>query len=233
MTQMNLTELNQKYDEMQLKYGDPQLKSIFYGGCTEKPDLCFVFMNPTGRNIASHPDWPGLRAPWIGTKSIWDLFVAIGRFDEGMNREIKRRKPQDWTLEFANQVYAEVARNRIFITNLGKCTQADASTISNKIYVEYLSLLEREIEIVAPCAIVLFGNQVSSVFLRQTISVSQCRKKQFVKEINGKAFRCFPVFYPVGNGRANMDKAMEDIRWIDENIHRSDAGATKLARDSL
>ena len=215
---MNLTELNKKYDEMQLKYGDPNLKSIFYGGCNEKPDICFVFMNPTGKNIASYPDWAGIRAPWIGTKNIWDLFVAIGKFDEGIYKEIKKRKPKDWTPEFANQVYSEITRNKIFLTNLGKCTQTDATLISNKIYFEYLVLLEREIEIIAPKVIVLFGNQVSTVFLNQNISVSQCRKKQFAKDIGGKAFKCFPVFYPVGNGRANIGKSIEDIKWIYENV---------------
>ena len=54
---MTLNELNEKYDEMQYKYGDPKLKSIFYGGCMETPDICFVFMNPTGKNIASYPEW--------------------------------------------------------------------------------------------------------------------------------------------------------------------------------
>ena len=203
---------------MQYKYGDPKLKSIFYGGCMEAPDICFVFMNPTGKNIASYPEWTGIRAPWVGTKNIWDLFVAIGKFNEEVYQEIKRIKPKDWTSDFADQVYSEVSRNRIFLTNLGKCTQTDAKLISNKIYHEYLSLLEREIEIINPKVIVLFGNQVSSVFLNQNISVSQCRKKQFEKVINGKTYRCFPIFYPIGNGRANIGKSIEDIKWIYNNI---------------
>lgn len=215
---MTLNELNEKYDEMQYKYGDPKLKSIFYGGCMKAPDICFVFMNPTGKNIASYPEWTGIRAPWVGTKNIWDLFVAIGKFNEEVYQEIKRIKPKDWTSDFADQVYSEVSRNRIFLTNLGKCTQTDAKLISNKIYQEYLSLLEREIEIINPKVIVLFGNQVSSVFLNQNISVSRCRKKQFEKVINGKTYRCFPIFYPIGNGRANIGKSIEDIKWIYNNI---------------
>lgn len=215
---MTFHELNTKYDEMQLQYGDSKLKSIFYGGCMEAPDVCFVFMNPTGRNIASQPGWTGLRAPWVGTKNIWDLFAAIDKFDTALHQEIKAKRPQDWTPEFAAQVYEEVARNRIYLTNLGKCTQSDAAPISNKVYFEYLPLLEAEIELVAPKAIVLFGNQVSSVFLGQNISVSQCRKRQFAKKINGKIYPCFSVFYPVGNGHMNIDKSIADIRWIYDQI---------------
>lgn len=211
---MTFQELNTRYDEMQLQYGDPHLKSVFYGGCMERPDICFVFMNPTGRNIATQPGWNGLRAPWVGTKNIWDLFAAIDKFDAALYQQIKAKRPRDWTPEFAEQVYGEVARNRLYLTNLGKCTQLDAALLSNKIYYEYLPLLESEIELVAPKAIVLFGNQVSSVFLGQSISVSHCRKRQFDKEIHGTLYRCFPVFYPVGNGRMNIAKSVEDIRWI-------------------
>ena len=32
-----------------------------------------------------------------------------------------------------------------------------------------------------------------------------------------KKFKCFPVYYPVGNGIFNMDKAVEDILWIKKN----------------
>ena len=37
-------------------------KSIYNGGCTENPNICFVFMNPTGRNIASFKEWKGINS---------------------------------------------------------------------------------------------------------------------------------------------------------------------------
>ena len=52
--------------------------SIYNGGYTKNPNICFVFMNPTGRNIASCPQWKGRRSPWIGKKNIWKLFYKIG-----------------------------------------------------------------------------------------------------------------------------------------------------------
>lgn len=78
--------------------------------------------------------------------------------------------------------------------------------------------MEKEIEIINPKVIVLFGNQVSSIVLNEKISVSQCRKKVFEKNINGKRYNCYSVFYPVGNGRFNIDKSIEDIKWIIENV---------------
>ena len=70
-----LNELKPLYDKLQLKYGDKNLDSIYNGGYTNNPDICFVFMNPTGRNIASSKEWHGLKSPWIGTKNIWNLFL--------------------------------------------------------------------------------------------------------------------------------------------------------------
>ena len=74
---MKLEELNKIYDKLQLKYGDKELDSIYNGGCVENPDICFVFMNPTKRNIASLKSWEGPKSPWIGTKNIWSLFYLI------------------------------------------------------------------------------------------------------------------------------------------------------------
>ncbi len=211
---MNLEELKKDYDKLQLKFGSKELDSIYNGGCEENPEICFVFMNPTKRNIASSKSWNGLKAPWIGTKNIWGLFYKLGLLDEDIYNKIKSIKGSEWTEEFANEVYNNVKKYKYFITNLGKCTQDDARELPNNIYEEYLSLLEKEIEIINPKVVILFGNQVSSIVLNEKVSVSQCRKKVFQKEINGKKYNCYSVFYPVGNGRFNMDKSIEDILYI-------------------
>lgn len=38
-------------------------------------------MNPTGKNVASYDGWKGLKAPWIGTKNIWNLFYNLNLLD--------------------------------------------------------------------------------------------------------------------------------------------------------
>ena len=215
---MSLEELKEYYDKLQLKYGAKELDSIYNGGCTENPEICFVFMNPTKRNIASSKGWKGLKAPWIGTKNIWSLFFEIGLLDEDIYNKIKDIKGSEWTEGFAEEVYNNVKKHKYFITNLGKCTQVDARELPDNIYKEYLDLLEKELEIVNPKVVILFGNQVSSIVLNEKISVSQCRKKLFQKEINGKKYNCYSVFYPVGNGRFNIGKSIEDILYIKQNI---------------
>ena len=206
-----------KYDKLQNKYGDKTLDSIYNGGDSNNPDILFVFMNPTGRNIASPKTWKGLKAPWLGTKNIWKLFTTINLFDKNLLDEINEKKPKDWDYDFANKVYDEVKRNNYFITNLGKCTQTDARPLKDEVLKSYLGLLEQEIDIVKPKIIITFGNQVSSIILNKKISVGECRKQYFEKEIGTKIYKVFPVYYPVGNGTFNIDKAIEDLKYIIEN----------------
>ena len=216
-----LQELNKEYDKLQLKYGAKDLDSIYNGGCDNNPDICFVFMNPTGRNVASSKSWKGLKSPWIGTKNIWDLFYEVKLLDEDIYLDIKNIKGKDWTEEFASKVYNNVKKHKYFITNLGKCTQVDARELPDNVYKKYLDLLYKEFEITNPKVIVLFGNQVSSIVLDEKVSVSQSRKKLYIKNIKGKDSKFYSVFYPVGNGRFNIDKSIEDINWIiDEEIGR-------------
>ena len=209
-----LEELCKEYDKLQQKYGDKKLNSIYFGGCTTNPDICLVFMNPTARNITADKSWKGLHAPWIGTKNVWQLFEQIGVINEEIYLEIKSKKGKEWTPEFAEKVYQEVTKNKFFITNLAKCTQIDARELPDKIYCKYLDLFFKEMKMVNPKKIVLFGNQVSSIVLDQKISVSQVRKQKFMKD----GFEYYSVYYPVGNGRFNMDKAIEDILYIKETI---------------
>ena len=214
---MQLTDLKEEYDKLQLKYGAKELDSIYNGGCANHPNFCFVFMNPTGRNIASSKSWHGIKSPWIGTKNIWDLFWSLNLLDEKIYQKIKTIKGSEWTEEFAEEVYEDVINHKYFITNLGKCTQVDARGFPDAIYKKYLHLLEKEIAIIKPKVIILFGNQVSSIVLNEKISVSKVRRKLFTKRIDGKIYKCYAVYYPIGNGRFNITKAIEDIKWIMTN----------------
>ena len=144
---MKLNDLIKEYDKLQLEYGSENLNSIYNGGCEENPDICFVFMNPTGRNIASSKEWKGIKAPWLGTKNIWDLFFELNLLNQNIYKEIKSKKAVDWDELFAESVYEDVKKHKYFITNLGKCTQVDARPLPDSVYLSYLNLLEKEIKV--------------------------------------------------------------------------------------
>lgn len=214
---MKLEDLNKEYDRLQNIYGAPTLNSIYNGGCTNNPDICFIFMNPTGKNIASVKSWKGRKSPWLGTKNIWKLFYSVNLLNEDIYNQIQLKKAKDWDYDFCDLVYENIENNKIFITNLGKCTQLDARALPDDVLSKYLELLLKEIEIINPKIIITFGNQVSSILLNKKISVSENRKKYHNITLNNKKIRVYPVYYPVGNGIFNIDKSIEDIKWIIEN----------------
>lgn len=210
---MTRDDLIIEYDRLQTVHGGEGLRSVYWGGCETEPEICFVFMNPTGRNVSAQPGWEGIHAPWLGTKQVWGIFYDLGFLSDELYERIRVMKSDEWTPEFAQELYGHLAGQKVYITNLGKCTLPDARPIPNRVYREYLPFFLEELQLTRPEKVIAFGNQVSSLLLGQSISVSQCRKQSFSLDFGCK-MSVWPVYYPVGNGRFNLPKAMEDLRYI-------------------
>lgn len=211
---MTKEKLIKEFDKLQLEFGSREYNSVYGSGQEKNPQLFLVFMNPTARNIATDKNWKGVRYQWLGTKQVWKFLTYAGLFDKNLNDAIQNMKASDWTPKFCEEVYDEVAKKEIYITNLAKCTQADARPLPDRVFLEYKSLLLEEIKFVKPKKIVLFGNQVSSLVLDKKISVSEYRKKSEMLNIENENYACFPVYYPIGNGFFNAPKAIEDLKYI-------------------
>lgn len=211
---MQIEILHKKVDELQSIYGDKKLNAIYGAGCIKNPEVMFIFMNPTGKNVSACKSWQGIRAPWLGTKNIWEMFFACNIISEETIKKIRNYKPSDWTVNFSSQIYKELAHNKIYVTNLAKCTQADARPLKNNIFKKYLEIIYDEILAINPKRIVTFGNQVSSILLGKNISVSNYAKQKEVLPINKKTFDVYPVYYPVGQGQRNMPLAIKRIKII-------------------
>ena len=206
-----MQKLIKQYDKLQNIYGSKALNSVYGCGQNNNPQIALVFMNPTKRNIATEKSWNGLRAQWLGTKQIFEFLTKCGLFSPTLNEEIKSKKPKDWTPEFCEDVYKEVTKQGLWITNLAKYTQDDARPLPDEIFIKYKDLLKEELFIIKPQKVFFFGNQVSSIMLDQPITVSTVRQKKFILEIKNEKFDSYSFFYPVGNGRFNQHKTIEDI----------------------
>jgi DNA polymerase len=124
-------------------------------------------------------------------------------------------KAEDWSEEFSEKVYEEVAKKKVYITNLAKCTQADARPLKDKVFKEYLGYTLEELALLEPKHIITLGNQVSSILLGKPIKVSEYKKNEYeTLSIHDKEYKVYPVFYPVGQGMRNMPKAIERIKEI-------------------
>lgn len=172
-------------------------------------------MNPTGRNVSTHAGWTGLHAPWLGTKSAWGLFFKLKFLSAANYKLTQTLRAGEWTEAFANVLYRELSKHGVYVTNLAKCTQDDARHLSNGTFKKYLASTRKEIFLVQPKKVVLFGNQVSSILLGKPVKVSSYKGVQSeTLEIESVHFRAYPVYYPVGQGQRNMPLAVERIKRV-------------------
>lgn len=225
---MQITELFPKFDNLHKIHGSKNLTSIYGAGEINNPNICLIFMNPTAKNIASSPNWQGIKAPWLGTKNVWRLFNKLGLFkDAQILKQIETIKPSEWTTDFAEEVYNEVAKQSIYITNIAKCTQDDAKHLSDSIYKEYLPLMIEEITYIKPKLILALGNQVNSVLLGRPVSVSKYTTVEFeyLPIPNGDQVKVYPSYYPVGQGMRNISKAIYRINKVLE-ISKNSSNST-------
>ena len=212
---MQLEFLHKEYDSLQILYGDPSLKSIYGAGCLENPKMMFIFMNPTASNVSARKNWRGLRAPLLGTKNIWNIFYELKLLSKESFDSIQKMKSEEWTADFANSVYSELKDKKVFVTNLAKCTQLDARPLGNVTFKGYLDLMFKEIDSINQQNIISFGNQVSSILLGKSVSVSDYTGVQNeTLTIKNKTFKVYPTYYPVGQGRRNMQLAIQRIEKI-------------------
>lgn len=212
---LQLSTLFPKLDQLQLLHGDQNFNAIYGAGDTHRPKVILVFMNPTSKNISANPAWNGIRAPWCGTKNIWKMLYQLNLINKTVFQKTQTIKPSDWNEDFVENLYREISKQKIYITNLAKCTQIDARPLKDKVFREYLELMRQELAILQPEKVITFGNQVSSILLEKSISVSNYLLNEFEPlEINDQTFQIYPTYYPVGQGMRNMSKAIERIRQV-------------------
>lgn len=201
-------------DKLQKLYGDRNLFPIYGAGCVNNPKYFFLLMNPTARNVSAFSGWKGIRAPWLGTKNIWKLIFQFGLLSEKTFKKTQSLKPNQWDNDFSLKLYQELAKNKVYLTSLAKCTQEDARPLPNKIFREYLEQTKQEVYKTKAQYIISFGNQVSSIFLGKNVKVSDYQNRSEKIIINNKAFRVYPTYYPVGQGLRNMKLAVKRIKSI-------------------
>ena len=207
------------------------LRHIMGGGLESEPDMMFIFINPTHRNITSRADYDGPRFPFLGTSEIWRVFADAGLLE----RDLISWIDNGWNQDLIAKVICTVRDAGFYFTNLVKCTQPDSRMPSRKMIRKKLDLLVREISIVHPKLIVAFGalpfktlsnaelklathyeNQISSVDLLTYPSIP----------VLGETFRVFPCYFPVGRG--DRKRAVELLKVLKNALrHHTTALSSK------
>lgn len=201
-------------------FGDNGLMPIASGGKCTNPDVMFVFINPTKRNVSSSPTWKGQRAPFIGTKNVWRVFFKAGMFDGALLEKINKLK--DWDKSFADEVYRYLTSHSFYFTNIVKRTEVDATLPKSQKIKTFLPILEKEIALVKPKYIVAFGQipftYLTDVKIRFADYYDEIMRdnelKFYEKEFYGFSAKILPCYFPVGLG--NPKRACEILRLVKE-----------------
>jgi len=189
-----------------------KFQHILGGGEENEPLIMFVFINPTHRNISSYQDYIGHRFPFIGTNEIWNIFVKSGILPE----EVIQKTKNNWSNDSIDFLLDSLRNRKIYLTNVIKCTKHNAENPNSKLIQKKLPLLLREISIVDPKLVVAFGQIPFKALTNENIKLSEHYRKQREskelilyesKEINGKTYKVFPCYFPVGRG--NRKEAIE------------------------
>ncbi|MFH1063973.1 MAG: uracil-DNA glycosylase family protein [Candidatus Woesearchaeota archaeon] len=199
-------------------FSSNNLAPIIGNGKTSSPDIMFVFINPTARNISSDPGWKGPRFPFIGTKQVWRIFHRAGLFDDGL-MEYMENNPH-WSLDFTGKVLRFLKRKSFYITNIVKWTGEDATLPNSEKIKLFLPILLREIELVRPRHIVTFGLIPFENLTGQKIKLSEYyagvkksgKLKTYDLVIDSTRSKVIPCYFPVGRG--DPKKAVEILKML-------------------
>lgn len=194
-------------------FPDNRLMPIGGGGRTRRPEVMFVFINPTHRNASSSPDWSGPRYPFIGTREVWRVFHRAGLLPDTWMERIEGL--ESWTPRFAEELEGFLKSRGLYLTNLVKWTGSDASLPGRNKIGLFLPVMRREIELVQPRRIVAFGliplKHLTGRSIRLEDYHSQALKDRSLRTfpLEGVAHSAgvVPCYFPVGRG--NPSRAVE------------------------
>lgn len=215
-------ELSALYDEFdnceRCREENNPFLHVLGGGKFRNPKFLFLFINPTYLNISSHRDYGGKRRyPFVGVRYFYRLLSEAGFVEKEIIKEIYQR---GWQIGDDNRIEQSLVKNKVYITNLVKCTQSHPQNPSKKVIRKNFSLLEKEINIVSPRYIVAFGTLVFKILTNKNILLRDCLKKldnndyEFFQSIDilGKKYNVFPCYFPVGRG--NPTGALKILEYV-------------------
>lgn len=175
------------------------------GGCVDQPDVMFIFINPTVRNISAHADWIGPRFPFAGKPKLWQILAESGFVRADLPQDMLMLGP---TPEMVEVLIAETQRQRLYLTNAVKCVDTGSNLPTAARVAAAWSFLQHEIALIRPKLIVTFGlipfRQLTSMDIRLADQLweTQGGSCPFFpsQPIAGESYSVFPCYFPTGRG---------------------------------
>lgn len=169
------------------------------------PYLMLVFINPTVRNITAHAAWDGPRFPFAGKPKLWQILAEAGWVDADLPQRIAALSP---TAPMVAMLRNEAQQQHLYLTNAVKCVDDGSNLpVAARVQANW-PLLQHEIALVQPRAIVAMGLipfgvlTGSSVRLADELWHAQQGNYQAYPShfIDGQRYPVYPCYFPTGRG---------------------------------
>lgn len=217
-TPIELAELFQRVDCCDRCRGARNpLAHVLGGGETNRPEFCFVLINPTHRNISSRPGYTGPRFPFIGVRQFWRVLHRAGFISDDTVAAVNDRT---WLPDTTRRVLADLRHHSVYLTNLVKCTMDNPDVPPKAVFQEDWPLFLREMEIIRPKRIIAFGSLTfemltgSKVALRTYYEdvIQRGRIPAYrMRTIDNHPQAVLPNYFPVGRGNPSASSELLDV----------------------
>ena len=208
------------------------LPPVMGAGCLERPALALVFINPTARNLSVRPDWDGPQLPFVGNSELFRTLSSAGVLPPNLALTLRRAR---WTPELAREVYDEVRRSRIYITNVVKCTGRSGALPNRAVIEAFTPLLRQELVAASPKLIVAMGilpfQALTGRTLRLQDVLADARRGAGIRvheSVDGHPVA--PCYFPVGRGRRSLARELLARIVAEFEASRPDRGSTSRTR---
>lgn len=217
----SINELNKYIIDFTLSnYESNWLYPIVWGWKKINPDIMFVFINPTKNNLGTKKNREGQRVPWIWYTTLWDVLHEAWFINDYWMNQLEDKKGK-WDAEFTEKLYKYLEEEQLYLTNIVKKAEIDARLPQSKLIKDYSDIFFKEIELVNPKKIVVFGKIPMSVFMSSSIALKECyrylEEKWKLRTVNFNNKEVIPCYFPVWLGRRNKPQAVDILKKLSED----------------
>lgn len=190
------------------------LAHVLGGGETNRPEFCFVLINPTHRNISSRPGYSGPRFPFIGVRQFWRVLHRAGFISDETVAAVNERS---WLPDTTQKALSDLRRHSVYLTNLVKCTMDNPDVPSKAVFDEDWPLFLREMEIIRPKRIIAFGSLTFEVLTGSKVALRTyyedvIQRRQMpayrMRAIEDYPQAVLPNYFPVGRGNPSASSEL-------------------------
>ncbi len=202
------------------------LRHVPGGGCVDQPDLMLVFINPTVRNITAHASWDGPRFPFAGKPKLWQILAEAGWITADLPDRMAALGPTPAMVEL---LITEAQERRLYLTNAVKCVDDGSNLPPAARVAAGWSLLQQEIALVRPRAIVAMGLIPFGVLTGRSVRLADelwsAQHEHYNAYpshlIDGRTYPIYPCYFPTGRG--NPVAALKMLTALHQISNRQDA----------